>query len=562
MENKTIYSIIFLCILIQLIHFTTSFDARNGISRPWDNLTKNKVDLDGYGEIKQFLKNLKGESSAFTILKSLTNLKKSEDYKEYFVKVQVDHFAYDNDKTFNLRYLVNDKYFVKDKKGLKSPILFYCGNEGGIEEFYNSSGYVTETLAKELSALVIFAEHRFFGKSFPFGGVQDHDIEKNKYLTVEQAMADFVELLDIYKTENKLDNPVIAFGGSYGGMLSSWSRMKFPHVFLGAVASSAPILLFENIDKISNNFFKIVTDTYKRYDSECPTHLRSGFSVLNEIRNNPTPVMLKELNDIFKPCSNITNTTHVKMLEDAIEDAIVALAQYNYPYVTTFFNPTPGEPVKVACEKVGEYKNKTIGGLSPLMLGSLGFTYSKYNQVDPLTKTKLHYLKETIDVFFNHTGTQTCLDIGDSQDDTPTAPNGWFYLACTEMVMPMQKNGETDMFNPVKWDEEKFGEECKKVWKADYRPRWAFRFFGGKNFAKELHQFSNIIFINGKMDPWNAGCPQESNNPDVIVIEADSAHHLDLRLPHPKDPFSIIHARKITLGQIKKWITEDTINSQ
>ena len=225
--TKLTYSLIFILFLS-----VNSFDIRNGISRPY------------YRKI-EFL------DSKFNLL----GKRDSADFEEKFAKLKIDHFSFDNEDTFNLRYLIKDKYF--DKNITSSPILFYCGNEADIEMFWNNLGFITETLAKEFKGLVIFAEHRFFGKSIPFGA-QDYDIKKNKYLTVEQAMSDFAEFLQSFKEENKMtSHPVIALGGSYGGMLAAWSRMKFPHVYKGAIASSAPILLFEDIDKISRNGLQI-----------------------------------------------------------------------------------------------------------------------------------------------------------------------------------------------------------------------------------------------------------------------------------------------------------------
>jgi lysosomal Pro-X carboxypeptidase len=55
------------------------------------------------------------------------------------------------------------------------------------------------------------------------------------YLTSEQALADYAVLIQHIKVTipGAANSKVIAFGGSYGGMLAAWFRMKYPNVVQG-----------------------------------------------------------------------------------------------------------------------------------------------------------------------------------------------------------------------------------------------------------------------------------------------------------------------------------------
>jgi hypothetical protein len=67
---------------------------------------------------------------------------------------------------------------------------------------------------------------------------------------------DIAYFINWVSTKNKFGvsskNPWITIGGSYPGAMSAWFRYKFPHLTVGALASSAvvdAILDFEAYDK-------------------------------------------------------------------------------------------------------------------------------------------------------------------------------------------------------------------------------------------------------------------------------------------------------------------------
>jgi lysosomal Pro-X carboxypeptidase len=176
-------------------------------------------------------------------------------YEIKTIETVLDHFTYIDNRTFSMRYLYNAT-FADDSK---SPILFYTGNEGDIELFAQNTGFMWHA-AQQLQAILVFAVHRYYGKSLPFGNESYKDPQHLGYLTSEQALADFADLLMVINPDSR--RPVIAFGGSYGGMLAAYMRMKYPHLVVGALASSAPVMQFPDIVPC-DIFNRILTSVYK-----------------------------------------------------------------------------------------------------------------------------------------------------------------------------------------------------------------------------------------------------------------------------------------------------------
>ena len=65
-------------------------------------------------------------------------------------------------------------------------------------------------------------EHRYYGQTMPFGDAS-YNSSNLAFLSSEQALMDFVDVIASLKANYSApDAPVIAWGGSYGGMLTAW----------------------------------------------------------------------------------------------------------------------------------------------------------------------------------------------------------------------------------------------------------------------------------------------------------------------------------------------------
>ncbi|KFD51388.1 hypothetical protein M513_07793 [Trichuris suis] len=259
--------------------------------------------------------------------------------ESWYDGMPVDHFSYDMNATFRLRYLINTEHW-HSKIG---PMFFYCGNEGSVEVFAQNAGFIWDN-AEAFNAMVVFAEHRYYGRSLPFGNMSRNMLGK---LSSSQALADFALLISHLKSTfgSAVYLPVIAFGGSYGGMLAAWMRIKYPHLIDGALAASAPVAQFPGLTPCSA-FRDITSEVFRNTSNSCAVSISRSWKVIRKL--GATTEGRQKLIDIFKLCSEsgVALKNNVTQLVNWLSDIYSTLAMVNYPYENDFLNPVPGWPVK------------------------------------------------------------------------------------------------------------------------------------------------------------------------------------------------------------------------
>ncbi len=319
--------------------------------------------------------------SALSVPLATANLRKPHLHKQYHenqippckwltVSQPLDHFAAGAEAgTFEQRVCVIDKYInsrvqdrTADATGDAPTVFFYVGNESPVEEYVNNTGLMYELAEERGNVLLVFVEHRYQGGSIPHTkGVRNC----MAYDSVELALADYANLIEHiraggvstlkvsdYDWSSFVSSPVIAFGGSYGGMLAAWIRFRYPGSVQGAIAASAPIwglpLTYPEIDGAA----KVLSNGMV---GECSDNLKASFVLINAI--SQLEGGLDWLRDVFGVCEPIDD---VADLLSWAQGPWFDLAEGDFPfpssYITFAVGPglydLPAWPMKVACESL------------------------------------------------------------------------------------------------------------------------------------------------------------------------------------------------------------------
>eukprot|EP01120_Amphizonella_sp_Union-15-10_P011217 TRINITY_DN4702_c0_g1_i1.p1 TRINITY_DN4702_c0_g1~~TRINITY_DN4702_c0_g1_i1.p1 ORF type:complete len:489 (-),score=72.58 TRINITY_DN4702_c0_g1_i1:23-1489(-) len=442
-------------------------------------------------------------------------------YQTRYVTQTLDHFNYETkDKFYKQRFLVADAYWGTKSWPLecKGPIFFYTGNEAPVTEYYTASGFFTQVLAPKYGALLVFAEHRYFGESMPFGN-QSFQPGNIGYCSSDQALADYAFLIQYIKDTmvGARNCPVIAFGGSYGGMLTTWFRQLYPQYTIGGLAASAPFGFYgSGISPYA--FSDTATATFEAARPGCSKAIEQAFQQISELAK--TSPGREKIKSDFNLCKDLPDENSVQDLVDWAVDGLQDMAMLDYPYVTDYGIEVMAWPVNNTCDRILSATDLVRG------------------------------LANGLGTFYNGTGKQLCYDINTDVPDWGTCC-AWDYLACTVVYLP---NGNRAMFAPHPWNLTEDIQDCFTQFGVRLDPQWPQIHWGG---FQSIPSLSHIIFSNGLLDPWHtAGVLHNISDTLIAIVIPESAHHLDLRGPHPEDPIYVTRAREQEDQIIGSWIDD------
>lgn len=457
--------------------------------------------------------------------------------ERYFTQ-RLDHFNFEPNPLFpNLTHFQQRYYTCLEENWQPNqPIFFYTGNEANVDLFVNMSGIMWEN-APTFGAMLVFAEHRYFGKSQPFPGEEMPPPPKINYLQTDQALADYATIInDLKVSRGSPNSAVIGFGGSYGGMLCSWLRIKYPSALDGCIAGSAPIANFEDmIPTFNYNAFaqQVTFDASAAGGATdfCKDNIRQVWDDMTIL--GATAEGRAQIAQAFMLCSPLNSMSDVEVLMNYAENSFGNMAMSSYPYPSAYLllggrGVLPAYPMRVACS----FLDKPLSTPVERMVG----------------------LRQAIGVYYNNTKDVVCINTTSTVNHaTEVVGYLWGYLSCTTMFMPDGQDGLRDMFFPMPWNTTQQIEMCQQSFpNIMTQPDWVQINYGGYGVAT---WGSNIVFSNGGLDPWRGGGILNATAPTITtLLIPDVGHHIDLMFSNPADTGAIRAARAIEVENIAKWI--------
>lgn len=408
---------------------------------------------------------------------------------------KVDHFNTSDTRTFKQRYWVSS-YGSADN----APVIYYICGESRCEA---PSGFAV-TIAKELDAKIVTLEHRYYGDSIPTPTYSAGDL---KYLSVDEALADFSEFQKYAMKEWGFTGPWITIGGSYPGALSAYYRLTFPKLAAGALASSAPVEARAKFEEYDYDVATVIDDA-------CLANIKKAVDVIEDkLKTDSTRAAVKKTFESEKVTDDVDFLYIV---------ADMAAASIQYGQRVGFCS-------ELADAKTTDKMIKAYADSGLRMFSELGIT--------PMQDTPQGNLSEN------------------PKDYTDAGMRQWYYQSCTEFG-----------YWQVAYHDPKYSSRSPRIDLA-YHDGICDRMFGIKHSVDTSYinktyfqpildgKASQILFTNGSDDPWKylSISDERGNIPSTVNAAevAGGSHCSDLG---NSDIGSIGKAQNLFRSLVKEWI--------
>ncbi|PRW34050.1 lysosomal Pro-X carboxypeptidase [Chlorella sorokiniana] len=409
----------------------------------------------------------------------------------------------------------------------------YLGNESPLPGAWPT---IFSDMARDEGGLLLYAEHRYYGESMPLGN-RSLTNEGLVYLTVEQVLADYAELVTAVRKLNNVPRsaPTICYGGSYGGNLAAYLRLQYPRQFDAALASSAVVkFLMPAIPFLKTKYdsYKVMTNALlDAAGKECASRVNRAYATMQgglaysaEGRQKLAAAL-----HMCQPAA-LDSSEAVNAVGSVIRDVWWGTFQ-------TMYRANPKFNAAAAmCKIVNAAPATDLGAVEGVAQAVIAAEFED-DKCIPSEAAIFPFGSE---------------DNGPNATDDPIM-RAWMYQCCRQGFTV-----STHMWSAYP---SIYGYWAMPV---QFFKDWCTRVYGVKNPLQYPRQFtytphklfagtSNLIFSNGEYDPWAAGSVFTAQAPRVPAIMTPKAsHRQDLSAAQAGNTAAF----NATQRQIKSWIRE------
>ncbi|KAF4677484.1 Thymus-specific serine protease [Perkinsus chesapeaki] len=387
------------------------------------------------------------------------------------------------------------------------------------------------SLAKEIGAIAMALEHRYYGQEKPTSNLSAEVLKKT--FTSDQAVADVARFRDYAASHYGLGSAqFVTFGGSYPGVVAAWARAEYPEKFVGAVSSSAPIEARLDFPEYNDAVGYTFANELIGGSIACASAVKRAHARVAEMLEDTKG--RRELERSFNICG-----TH--MLENV--DNVKTWASGGLLGFETQSNDPQCKGRLCNIDKICRYF--TDSDVPESLVERLAVV-NRFNQSDcediDFSKVVKMYKNESDSNWMKMWTFQTCNEFG-------------FYQTCNSSRNCLWTPGVADLEGNML--------PCEIAWGfTDGQVAANIEKTNKKHGGLSLNNATRILSINGGIDPWHRLALTTSNSPHLPTIWVPIAsHHYWTHQGSEKVDESLERAREGMRRIVRAWLEEDDVKA-